>query len=71
MKTISKLADFESLSSDEQIHLVGALNPVDLNALSQSEDTSDHDDKSECFDDSKSHDHSTSHDIMTNTETSF
>ena len=48
MKSILDLRDFESLSANEQIHLVGAFSPID--DTSNHNDTSNHHDHSESYD---------------------
>ena len=40
MKSILDLKDFESLSANEQIHLVGAFSPIEVAVSSDSDDTS-------------------------------
>ena len=62
MKRISKLADFESLSSEEQIHLVGALSPINQNVLSSYNDTSNNNDHSDHNDNSNHDDSSNNND---------
>lgn len=62
MKSILDLRDFESLSANEQIHLVGAFSPIEVAVSSDSDDTSDHDDTSNHNDTSNHHDHSESYD---------
>lgn len=68
MKKILEMKDFESLSVNEQIHLVGALNPIEVAVSSVSDDVSEHDDASDHNDSSKHHDHSESYDYPTEAE---
>ena len=68
MKSILDLRDFESLSANEQIHLVGAFSPIEVAVSSDSDDTSDHDDTSNHNDTSNHHDHSESYDSISQQE---
>ncbi|BDE81251.1 hypothetical protein HMPREF1651_10255 [Prevotella bivia DNF00188] len=68
MKSILDLKDFESLSANEQIHLVGAFSPIEVAVSSDSDDTSDHDDTSNHNDTSNHHDHSESYDSISQQE---